>query len=109
KELLDFVEDVQFERLGVFKYSDEEGTTAAPMGDKVSEEEKEYRWQELMDVQSQISRKKNQDLIGRIQRVIIDDGEGDSEQASGRTQAHAPEVDGVVYIECDEFQDRSEE
>ncbi|HMF51214.1 MAG TPA: 30S ribosomal protein S12 methylthiotransferase RimO [Candidatus Saccharimonadales bacterium] len=104
KELLDFVEDVQFERLGVFKYSDEEGTTAAPMGDKVSDEEKESRWQELMDVQSQISRKKNQDLIGRIQRVIIDDGEGDSEMASGRTQGHAPEVDGVVYIECDEFQ-----
>jgi ribosomal protein S12 methylthiotransferase len=106
KELLDFVEDVQFERLGVFKYSDEEGTTAAPMGDKVSDEEKEFRWQELMDVQSQISRKKNQDLIGRIQRVIIDDGEGDSEKASGRTQGHAPEVDGVVYIECDEFQDQ---
>jgi len=106
KELLDFVEEARFERMGVFKYSDEEGTTAAPMEDKVSEEEKEYRWQELMDVQSQISRKKNEALIGRIQRVMIDDGEWDSEKLAGRTQAHAPEVDGVVYIECDEFQDR---
>ncbi len=52
KELVDFVEEVQFERMGVFKYSDEEGTAAAPMKDKVSEEEKEYRWQEMMDLQS---------------------------------------------------------
>ena len=49
--------------------------------DKVSEEEKEDRWQELMDVQSQISRKKNEALIGRIQRVMIDDGEWPSEKA----------------------------
>lgn len=98
-ELLDFVEEVKFERLGVFKYSEEEGTAAARMGERVLEEEKERRWQEIMDLQSTISRKKNEALIGTIQRVMI--GEVDSEfgKLSGRTQAHAPEVDGAVFID----------
>ena len=98
-ELLDFVEETEFERLGVFKYSAEEGTAAAAMTNGVTEEEKERRWQEIMDVQSSISRKKNEALIGSIQRVMIDAVELDSDEVTGRTQAHAPEVDGVVYIE----------
>ena len=98
-ELLDFVEETEFERLGVFKYSAEEGTAAAAMTNDVTEEEKERRWQEIMDVQSSISRKKNEALIGSIQRVMIDAVELDSDEVTGRTQAHAPEVDGVVYIE----------
>jgi ribosomal protein S12 methylthiotransferase len=98
-ELLDFVEEAEFERLGVFKYSDEEGTAAAPMTAKVSEEEKERRWQELMDLQAKISRKKNEALIGRTERVMIETVDLDSQQTTGRTQAHAPEVDGVVYVE----------
>jgi ribosomal protein S12 methylthiotransferase len=98
-ELLDFVEETQFERLGVFKYSEEEGTAAARMGIRVPEEEKERRWQELMDLQSSISRKKNEALIGTIQRVMIDGVDHESDKLTGRTQAHAPDVDGVVYIE----------
>jgi ribosomal protein S12 methylthiotransferase len=98
-ELLDFVEETEFERLGVFKYSAEEGTAAAAMTNGVTEEVKERRWQEIMDVQSSISRKKNEALIGSIQRVMIDAVELDSDEVTGRTQAHAPEVDGVVYIE----------
>src|SRR6266542_416112 len=62
--LLDFVEETQFDRLGVFKYSEEEGTAAAKLDGKVSEEDKEKRWQELMEVQAVISRKKNEALIG---------------------------------------------
>ncbi|MEO6162576.1 MAG: 30S ribosomal protein S12 methylthiotransferase RimO [Candidatus Binatia bacterium] len=98
-ELLDFVEAAKFDRLGVFKYSEEEGTSAAKLDGKVSEEEKEDRWQEVMDIQAAVSRKKNQDLIGTIQRVMIDGIDSDSGQLTGRTEAHAPEVDGVVYIE----------
>lgn len=98
-ELLDFVEAAEFDRLGVFKYSEEEGTSAAKLDGKVSEEEKEDRWQEVMDIQAAVSRKKNQDLIGTIQRVMIDGIDSDSGQLTGRTEAHAPEVDGVVYIE----------
>jgi ribosomal protein S12 methylthiotransferase len=98
-ELLDFVEATEFERLGVFKYSDEEGTAAARMIGTVTEEEKEQRWQEIMELQSSISRKKNEALIGTIQRVMIGEFDHEAERMSGRTQAHAPEVDGVVYID----------
>ena len=98
-ELLDFVEEAQFERLGVFKYSEEEGTAAARMTARVPEEEKERRWQELMELQASISRKKNEALIGTIQRVMIEDVDLESGKLTGRTQAHAPEVDGVVWIE----------
>jgi ribosomal protein S12 methylthiotransferase len=98
-ELLDFVEETEFERLGVFKYSEEEGTAAARMDERVPEEEKERRWQEVMELQSTISRKKNEALIGTIQRVMIDGVDQESDKVSGRTQAHAPEVDGTVHIE----------
>ena len=98
EELLDFVEEAQFERLGVFKYSEEEGTAAARMPQTVTEEEKERRWQEIMELQAAISRKKNEALIGTIQRVMIDGFDHDSDKWSGRTQAHAPEVDGTVYV-----------
>jgi len=101
-ELLDFVEEAEFERLGVFKYSPEEGTAAARMGAQVSEQMKERRWQEVMDLQSVISRKKNEALIGTIQRVMIDDVALNSERVTGRTQGHAPEVDGVVFVESDD-------
>ena len=99
QELLDFVEEAQFERLGVFKYSEEEGTAAAQMAATVPEDEKENRWQEIMDLQSVISRKKNEALIDTIQRVMIDNLDSDSGKFTGRTQAHAPEVDGVVYMD----------
>jgi ribosomal protein S12 methylthiotransferase len=95
--LLDFVEKTRFERLGVFKYSIEEGTAAESLADHVDEEEKERRWQEVMDLQASISRVKNEALIGSIQRVMID-GIDETGQLMGRTQGHAPEVDGAVYL-----------
>jgi ribosomal protein S12 methylthiotransferase len=97
-ELLDFVEQAEFDRLGVFKYSDQEGTAAATLPNKIPEEEIERRWQEIMDVQAPISRRKNEALIGTIQRVMIEDVDSDTKQFYGRTQAHAPEVDGLVYV-----------
>lgn len=99
EELVDFVQEAQFDRLGVFKYSQEEGTTAALMEDQVSDEDKERRWQELMEVQAEISRRKNEALIGSVQRVIMEGFDAESRRFFGRTQAHAPEVDGVVYLE----------
>ncbi len=97
-ELLDFVERAEFDRLGVFKYSDEEGTAAASLSDKVSEDEIERRWQEVMDLQATISRRKNEALIGTTQQVMIEGIDPETEQFYGRTQAHAPEVDGLVYV-----------
>ena len=97
--LLDFVEETRFDRLGVFKYSEEEGTAAAAMGEKIPEEEKERRWQEIMDLQSKISLENNRALIGTIQQVMIVGIDPDTGGFQGRTQAHAPEVDGLVYVE----------
>jgi ribosomal protein S12 methylthiotransferase len=98
RELLDFVEETRFERLGVFKYSEEEGTAAAKLGNMLSADEIEARWQEVMEVQAEISQKKNRALIGSIQRVMICGADSETQRFHGRTQAHAPEVDGVVFI-----------
>jgi len=105
QELLDFVQEAELDRLGVFKYSVEQGTAAALMPEQVPEEEKERRWQEVMEVQAEISRRKNEALIGTVQRVMIEGRDRDTERLSGRTQAHAPDVDGAVYIDkCDSGQ-----
>lgn len=99
QELLDFVAEAQFDRLGVFKYSPEEGTRAALIGGQLPEEDKERRWQEVMEVQAEISLNKNRVLIGTIQQVMIDVSDfSETEMSMGRTQAYAPEVDGVVYL-----------
>jgi ribosomal protein S12 methylthiotransferase len=99
QELLDFVAEAQFDRLGVFKYSPEEGTRAALIGGQLPEEDKERRWQEVMEVQAEISLNKNRALIGTVQQVMIDVSDfSETEMSMGRTQAYAPEVDGVVYL-----------
>ena len=102
EKLLGFVEETRFERLGVFKYSEEEGTAAVQMDGKVSEADKERRWQEVMDLQAAISQKNNEALIGTIQRVMIEGTDSESGKLAGRTQAHAPEVDGLVFVDDSE-------
>ncbi len=94
--LRDFVEDVRFENLGVFKYSREEGTPAAKMKGNVPARIKEKRRDEIMRLQSAISLEKNKALIGRRFRVLID--EVDGETAVARLSSQAPEIDGVVII-----------
>ena len=69
------------------------------MESQISEEDKERRWQEVMEVQADISRRKNEALIGTMHRVIIDGFDPETARFIGRTQAHAPEVDGVVYVD----------
>jgi len=100
-ELIEFVKDVEFDRLGVFTYSNEEGTEAYSMGKKVSEKKKIERQNILMEIQQGISFRKNQNLIGAKKIVLVD---GKSKEPSflleGRTYGHALEVDGVVYIKC---------
>ncbi|MEK6584411.1 MAG: 30S ribosomal protein S12 methylthiotransferase RimO [Nitrospirota bacterium] len=100
-ELIGFVKDVEFDRLGVFTYSNEEGTEAYSMGKKVSEKKKIERQNILMEIQQGISFRKNQNLIGAKKIVLVD---GKSKQPSflleGRTYGHAHEIDGVVYIKC---------
>jgi len=95
-ELVDFVKEVEFDRIGVFNYSVEDDTTAFNLGDTVSEEIKDERRNTLMEVQREISNKKNKNLLGKKLQVIVDRKDGDYFIA--RTKRDAPEVDGEVLI-----------
>jgi ribosomal protein S12 methylthiotransferase len=97
EELAEFVEEMQFDRLGVFTFSQEEGTTSWPLGDPIPREEKIRRQERLYDIQSGISLEKNIAKIGSKERVLIE--RKDSGYYFGRTASHAPEVDGEVRIE----------
>lgn len=97
KALLSFVEAVKFDRLGVFSYSDEEGTPAFNMTKKVTRKTALKRLDELMTLQAAISYEKNRALIGRQFRGLIDDSSGGTRLA--RLYSHAPEVDGCVVVE----------
>jgi ribosomal protein S12 methylthiotransferase len=99
EQLCQFVRDAQFDWLGVFGYSDEEGAKAFELSDKVPAREIERRRKKLMSIQKQISRKKKRALIGRQFDLLL---EGASEETDllwqGRTAMHAPEIDGTVYV-----------
>lgn len=96
EELLEFVDQFRFDRLGVFTYSHEENTHAHSLTDDISQEEKERRAAEIMDRQMEINAELNQKKVGGIQKVLIDRLEGN--QYVGRTEADSPEVDNEVWI-----------
>jgi len=97
QNLLDFLTEIQFDRVGAFTYSFEKGTGAEPLGDPVPQKEKESRLERLMLLQQQISLQKNQALVGRTLDIII---EGvDNDLSVGRSCRDAPEIDGLVIVE----------
>ncbi len=96
QELLTFVDEMQFDRLGVFTYSPEEDTRAYALGDPIPEEEKQRRADVLMEKQAGISQSLNNGRIGQQMTVIIDAGE--PEYYVGRTEHDSPEVDNEVLI-----------
>lgn len=100
EQLVDFVKEMRFDRIGVFKYSHEEDTDAFLLVDDVSEEQKNERANYLMEIQQEISLAHNQNRIGTIMRVLIDRRE--SGCWYGRTEFDSPEVDNEVIIEADE-------
>ncbi len=94
--LLDFVEEIRFDKVGAFKFSFEPGTTSEPLGDPVPSEVKEERLKRLMEKQQQISLERNQAFVGRNLDVLIEGvGKGIS---MGRSYRDAPEVDGLVLV-----------
>ncbi len=97
--LLDFVAEMEFDRVGVFAYSHEEGTPAATLKDDVPPEVKEERRERLMEVQQNISLAKNQALVGRTLDVLIE-GQGDG-LSVGRSYRDAPEIDGLVLVQAE--------
>ncbi|GAB6282745.1 MAG: 30S ribosomal protein S12 methylthiotransferase RimO [Ignavibacterium sp.] len=96
EELCDFISEFKFDRIGVFTFSVEENTTSYILGDRISEEVKNKRKEILMDIQKDISLEKNNSMIRKKLRVLIDRIEG--EYFIGRTYRDAPEVDGEVLI-----------
>ena len=99
-ELCDFVREQRFDRLGVFPYSEEEGTfSAEKLTDNVPERVKEYRAEEIMRIQNPISLENNRRRIGNIERVIVDGRQGDFYVA--RSQYDSPEVDEEILIAAD--------
>lgn len=94
--LCDFIRQQRFDRLGVFQYSHEEGTSAYDFADDVPEELKAERARQLMEIQQTISYEKNQEKVGKVFRVLFDRKEG--EYFIGRTEADSPEVDNEVLV-----------
>jgi ribosomal protein S12 methylthiotransferase len=95
--LLDFVQEIRFDRLGAFQFSFEPGTASEVFGDTVKPELKQERWERLMQIQQAISLEKNQAFVGRTLDVLI---EGHDQNISlGRTYRDAPEIDGLVIVE----------
>jgi ribosomal protein S12 methylthiotransferase len=97
EELVSFVREQKFERLGVFRYSREEGTAAFNYPEQVPEKVKEERFDILMRIQQEISRQLNRSFFGRVEEVLIDEKESDGIYL-GRLSIDAPEVDGLVYV-----------
>lgn len=105
EELLKFIADQKFDRVGCFKYSPEESTPGGKMLDQVDEETKQRRYEAVMEVQQNISREKHRAFIGKTVEVLV---EGYSEETDlllqGRTSQQAPDIDGVVLINDGEAQ-----
>lgn len=100
EELFDFVQDMKFQRLGVFAYSQEEGTAAAEMDCQVEEETKALRQDAIMRAQIEISLESNEQKVGRTLQVLVEDQEPDGSYI-GRTAYDAPEIDNSVLFTSD--------
>ena len=102
QELVEFVDEMEFDRLGVFTYSPEENTPAAEMPDQIPEEVKEDRQAELMELQQEIAFDLAEDMIDREVLVMIEGKVADENAYVGRTYRDAPNVDGLIFINTDE-------
>jgi ribosomal protein S12 methylthiotransferase len=93
QELLDFISETKFERLGLFRYSQEDGTRAAKRDDQLDDETKEARWHRAMATQQEVSLDVSESFIGKTIRVLVE------EPGIARGQADAPDIDGRVYVD----------
>ena len=101
KQMLEFVEKIGFDRLGVFTYSREEGTKAADMKGQLPEIMKRRRRDRVMKLQQKITFEKNEGMAGSIVDVMIEGRLVEENVYVGRTYRDAPGVDGEVFVECD--------
>lgn len=102
EELMEFVDEMEFDRLGVFTYSPEEDTPAALMDNQIEEEVKEDRQAELMELQQDIAFDLAEDMIGKEVLVLIEGKVADENAYVGRTYKDAPNVDGLIFVNTEE-------
>lgn len=102
EELMEFVDEMEFDRLGVFTYSPEEDTPAAMMPEQLEETVKEDRQADLMELQQEIAFEKAENMIGREVLVMIEGKVADENAYVGRTYMDAPNVDGLIFVETNE-------
>lgn len=103
QELMEFVDEMEFDRLGVFTYSPEEGTPAETMEEQVPEELKEERRDEIMELQQEISLEKGNNRIGQELLVMIEGKVSGESAYIGRTYGDAPKVDGYMFVQTGEL------
>ena len=103
QELMEFVDEMEFDRLGAFTYSPEEGTTAETMEDQIPEEIKEERRDEIMELQQEISLEKGNDRIGQELLVMIEGKVSGESAYIARTYGDAPKVDGYIFVQTGEL------
>ena len=96
ESLANFISEIKFDRLGVFTYSEEEGTTAEKHDDDISREVKDYRKNHILEIQHEISLEKNESFIGKTIKVLVD--EVGEKVSIGRTEFDSPEIDNIVQI-----------
>jgi ribosomal protein S12 methylthiotransferase len=95
--LVDFIQEIRFDRVGAFKFSFEPGTSSEALGDSVPPDVKEARWEHLMSIQQNISLQINQAYVGKTLDILV---EGyDNDLTIGRSYRDAPEIDGLVFAE----------
>ena len=100
EELLAFIKKEKFDKLGVFEYSDEEGTRSYSFSEKLDEKTKRSRRDEIMDAQTDISRESLEKRVGTVMKCLVEDG--DAGEYTLRSFMDAPDVDGVIYLSSDE-------
>ncbi len=103
EELMAFVDEMEFDRLGVFTYSPEEDTPAATMPDQIDESIKEDRQADLMELQQEIAFELAEEMVGKEVLVMIEGKVADENAYVGRTYKDAPNVDGLIFVESDEL------
>ena len=101
EELLEFVKTTKFDKLGVFKYSKEEGTPAARLPEQIHGNTKKARYNKIMAEQQKISKQVLENKVGKTYKVLVEDMSFDGKYFVGRTMQDVPEEDGLIYIEND--------
>mgnify|MGYP000661227325 FL=1 len=101
EEVMEFIDTLEFDRLGAFTYSPEEDTPAATFEDQIDEEVKEDRQADIMELQQEISLEKGESRVGQVLTVMIEGKVADENAYVGRTYRDAPNVDGLIFINTD--------